>query len=77
LKSIRGYIASRDLQFDFRDTVEPVYRELTVLEQASKPTELELQKSNIESALETIDSLRFELQNYFGDDCSLEALPNQ
>lgn len=79
LKSIRGdiAIASRDLQFDFRDTVEPVYRELTELqlEQASKPTELELQKSNIESALETIDSLRLaELQNYFGDDCSLEPI---
>jgi len=49
LKSIRGdiAIASRDLQFDFRDTVEPVYRELTRhLEQASKPTELELQKKH-------------------------------
>src|SRR5579883_3125626 len=33
LESIRGdlAIASRDFQFDFRDTVEPVYRELTAL----------------------------------------------
>ena len=31
LQTIRGdlAIASRDFQFDFRDTVEPVYRELT------------------------------------------------
>lgn len=33
LQTIRGElaIASRDFQFDFRDTVEPVYRELTAL----------------------------------------------
>lgn len=80
LKGIRGdiAIASRDLQYDFRDNVEPVYRELAELrlEQAAKlTTELELQKSNIESALETIDALRLaELQNYFGDDCSLEPI---
>ena len=42
LKTIRGdlAIASRDVQFDFRDTVEPVYRELTALylEQATSNT---------------------------------------
>lgn len=40
LQAIRGdlAIASRDFQFDFRDTVEPVYRELTALylEQATQ-----------------------------------------
>lgn len=40
LQTLRGElaIASRDFQFDFRDTVEPVYRELTALylEQATR-----------------------------------------
>ncbi len=94
LQGIRGdlAIASRDFQFDFRDTVEPVYRELTALylQQAtdsqkqvaqqleskalSKNVSLSATASMIEAALETIDRLRLaELQNYFGDDCSLEA----
>ena len=75
LKEIRGdlAIASRDFQFDFRDTVEPVYRELTQL-QLQSPTNKTLEKQNIhlESALKTIDSLRLaELQNYLGGDCSI------
>ncbi|BAY50249.1 TPR repeat protein (plasmid) [Scytonema sp. HK-05] len=76
LKEIRGDLASarRDFQFDFRDTVEPVYRELTelYLEQARGD---EKNLKSIESALETIDSLRLaELQNYLGDDCSVQAI---
>ncbi|KAF3889275.1 MULTISPECIES: CHAT domain-containing protein [Nostocales] len=84
LKEIRGdlAIAGRDFQFDFRDTVEPIYRELTelYLEQAQGDRENgkwgdEKNHKSIESALETIDSLRLaELQNYLGDDCSLEAI---
>ncbi len=79
LQEIRGNlaIASRDFQFDFRDLVEPVYRELTELQlQSITPNKtLEKQKENIESALETIDSLRLaELQNYLGEDCTITAL---
>ncbi|MBD2075717.1 CHAT domain-containing protein [Phormidium sp. FACHB-592] len=92
LQTIRGDLASasRDFQFDFRDTVEPVYRELTALylEQATKRQTLTQQKNKdlgevkpefasakpIASALETIDRLRLaELQNYLGEDCTLEA----
>ena len=92
LQTIRGDLAnaSRDFQFDFRDTVEPVYRELTALylEQATKRQTLIQQKNKdlgevkpefaaakpIASALETIDRLRVaELQNYLGEDCTLEA----
>jgi CHAT domain-containing protein len=105
-------IASRDFQFDFRDTVEPIYRELTELylgqvpvdqalftppepsdQVAHKPKQalasntqdsklkthdsvaspnLLLPASPIVSALKTIDDLRLaEVQNYFGDDCSI------
>ncbi|XHX78619.1 MAG: CHAT domain-containing protein [Stenomitos frigidus ULC029] len=92
LQTIRGDLASasRDFQFDFRDTVEPVYRELTALylEQATKDQTL-TQRGNKEHdentfgadgstialALKTIDGLRLaELQNYLGDDCTLEAI---
>jgi tetratricopeptide (TPR) repeat protein len=90
LQTIRGDLAnaSRDFQFDFRDTVEPVYRELTALylEQATKRQTLTSQEKNlgelkpdaaaktIAAALQTIDGLRLaELQNYLGDDCTLET----
>jgi CHAT domain-containing protein len=75
LKEIRGdlAIASRDFQFDFRDVIEPVYRELTELQLNSNKT---LQKqNNVALALETIDSLRLaELQNYLGEDCTSTVL---
>lgn len=76
LKDLRGAfaIASRDVQFDFRDTVEPVYRELTelYLERASSEGqktkgEGDSQATNpqsqggqrwVNAALETIDALR-------------------
>jgi CHAT domain-containing protein len=76
LKEIRGdlAIASRDFQFDFRDAVEPVYRELTALQLQSTPTRITLD-TNPESALETIDSLRLaEIQNYLGEDCAITAI---
>ncbi len=79
LKEIRGdlAIASRDFQFDFRDVIEPVYRELTELQLQSTTSNktLEKQNDNPESALETIDSLRLaELQNYLGEDCTITVL---
>ena len=76
LKEIRGdlAIASRDYQFDFRDSVEPVYRELTELQLLSTTPVTTLNQVNAtpKRALETIDDLRIaELQNYLGEDCSI------
>lgn len=84
LESIRTEIlvADRDVQFDFRDTVEPLYRELIELQlsgvaslqatakQAPLPPD-----SALDSALVTADALRLaELQNYFGNDCILNPV---
>ncbi len=117
LKGIRSdlAIAGRDVQFDFRDRVEPIYREYAALQliQATQissgighpasqlvttlPVEargknslgevgmegLGLDASHnsslpaalVSSALETIDGLHLaELQNYLGDDCTLEPI---
>ena len=77
LKEIRRdlAIASRDFQFDFRDVIEPVYRELTELQLQSTSNKKLEKQSNLESALETIDSLRLaELQNYLGEDCTIAAI---
>lgn len=79
-------VADRDLQFDFRDTVEPLYRELAQLrldvEQFSLPlapsqeSQQSTSKNNIAKALNTVDALKLaELQNYFGDECAITALP--
>lgn len=77
LEEIRSDIltANQDLQFDFRDTVEPIYRSLAALNLAKLPTSEVLSKSNeqfktIDTTLQTVDSLKLsELQNYFGSDC--------
>jgi len=79
LKSIRSDIASadRDFQFDFRDTVEAVYRQLIelILERASNLTRESAIQENLESALKTVDDLRLaELQNYLGNDCDLQPI---
>ncbi|MDV3001592.1 MAG: hypothetical protein N5P05_003198 [Chroococcopsis gigantea SAG 12.99] len=78
LEHIRRDILSseRDLQFDFRDQIEPVYRELAKLRLkkatgeslSSREKERELTRS-----LDTIDGLRLaELENYLGNDCFLD-----
>ena len=80
LESIRGDLltANRDIQFDFRDTVEPIYRELieqrlekgdeTIIINANQTARVD----NVSSVLNTVDSLRLaELQNYFGNDCAI------
>ncbi len=82
LEEIRSDIleADKDLQFDFRDVVEPLYRELTQLrlELADLPSvEAKNRNQELTSALKTIDSLKLaELQNYFGNDCVRAALNN-
>ncbi|OYD88939.1 hypothetical protein CDG77_20995 [Nostoc sp. 'Peltigera membranacea cyanobiont' 213] len=80
LETIRRDIltANRDIQFDFRDTIEPIYRELVGLrlsleesrQTANKSLVSQDSKHNLDSILTTMDSLRLaELQNYFGNDC--------
>jgi CHAT domain-containing protein len=84
LESIRSDIltANRDVQFDFRDTIEPIYRELVLLklkqeqpvQAANKSLVTEDNQKNLGSVLDTIDSLKLaELQNYFGNDCVITA----
>ncbi len=83
LETIRSDIltANRDLQLDFRDAINPIYRKLAQLrlEQASLPSmEPDKRTKELDSALTTIDSLKLaELQNYFGNDCVIAALNQQ
>jgi CHAT domain-containing protein len=67
LQSIRSNLlaANQDLQFDFRDSVEPVYRELMeILLEADANTK------NLSKVIDTLDLLKLaELQNFFGDEC--------
>ena len=72
--------ADQELQFDFRDTVEPIYREYVELQLDLLPTATALKQtgvtdqSRIQKTLKTVDALRLaELQNFFGDDCVLVA----
>jgi len=85
LQSIRGDIvtANRDLQFDFRDAVEPVYRELIALllepvAVVNASTQVQIAPvppQNISKALDTSELLKLaELQNFFGDECVQLAL---
>ncbi|MEH1896195.1 MAG: CHAT domain-containing protein [Nostoc sp.] len=80
LEDIRSDIltAERDVQFDFRDVVRPLYRTLAqsrldllaVGAIADKRRAKELSE-----VVKTIDALKLaELQNYFGNDCILSAL---
>ena len=77
LDQIRSDIlsANRDLQFDFRDSVEPLYRQYVELSLADVPKEKTLQQQdptfkNLELALTTLNSLKVaELQSYFANDC--------
>ncbi len=86
LQSIRGDIvaANRELQFNFRDSVEPVYRELISLllppsggqssngQASGGQAGLKAQTSseNIGKVLELLELLKLaELQNFFGDEC--------
>lgn len=77
LEQIRSDIlsANRDLQFDFRDTVEPIYRQYTALNLAAVPKRTTLTEEaaafdDLEQALTTLDSLKVaELQSYFANDC--------
>lgn len=80
LEDIRSDIltSERDVQFDFRDVVRPLYRRL-----AQSRLDLlgvgaiadEQRAKELSAVVKTIDALKLaELQNYFGNDCILSAL---
>jgi CHAT domain-containing protein len=82
LEEIRSelLIANQDLQFDFQDTIDPLYRELVALRlereqiQPGQRTTV-VHPENIGTALHQLDSLKLaELQNYFGNDCVVTAI---
>lgn len=69
LESIRSDLVaiSAEAQFDFRDTVEPVYRELVEL---ILPVGKEVEQADLQRARNLIDSLQLaELDNFFRDAC--------
>lgn len=80
LEEIRSDIitSNRDLQFDFRDRINPIYRELAKLrlnQANSQLTEPNTRIKQLNFALQTIDSLKLaELQNYFGNDCVIAPI---
>jgi CHAT domain-containing protein/tetratricopeptide (TPR) repeat protein len=78
LETVRTDIltADKELQFDFRDTVEPIYRQYIELQLASvsaAPRQIRtLPTAQAQETLKSINALRLaELQNFFGNDCVL------
>jgi tetratricopeptide (TPR) repeat protein len=77
LKSLRSDLVSinPDVQFSFRESVEPVYRELVSLLLQSQGTQSN--QKNLEQARDVIESLQLaELVNFFREDC-LNGTPIQ
>ena len=82
LDQIRSDIlnANRDLQFDFRDTVEPIYRQYAELNLQGVPAEVVLRRGEkafdeLDKTLVTLDSLKVaELQSYFANDCVISPV---
>ncbi len=74
LQSIRGDLVAinPDLQFSFRESVEPIYRDLVELLVSYDPNQ-----NNLLQAREVIESLQLaELENYFREAC-IDAKPKQ
>jgi CHAT domain-containing protein len=72
LQSLRRDLvaADSDIQFTFRDSVEPVYRELVDLQLGATPSQ-----ENLKQARDVIESLQLaELNNFFREAC-LDAHP--
>lgn len=83
LEDIRQDIltANRDIQFDFRDTIEPIYRDVVKLRLSLESSRQVTNKSlsnnnndNLTSVISTINLLKLaQLQNYFGNNCIIDA----
>jgi CHAT domain-containing protein len=82
LQSLRQDLVATnpDIQFTFRDSVEPVYRELVDLLLQPSPTALyqgEISQDNLKKARDIIEALQLaELNNFFQEAC-LEEKPQQ
>ncbi len=77
LKSLRSDLItiSSDVQFSFRESVEPIYRELVGL--LLKPSSEGISQKSLVQAREVIESLQLaELDNFFRDAC-IDAKPAQ
>lgn len=83
LQEIRDEILSieRELQFDFRDAIAPLYRYYASLNlELAESLSFQSQpyQNELTAALEAIDFLKLaELQDYFGDDCILTTFDAQ
>jgi len=78
LKSLRSDLVTinPEVQFSFRDSVEPVYRELVDLLLQASPTS-PVNQTNLIQARQVIESLQLaELDNFFREAC-LDAKPEQ
>ena len=74
LEKIRGDLVATNLdaQYSFRESVEPIYRDLVGLLVSSNPD-----RDNLNRAREVIESLQLaELENYFREAC-IDAKPKQ
>lgn len=77
LKTLRNDLVAftPDVQFSFRDSVEPVYRQLVGL--LLEPIDPQSLQSNLQQAREVIESLQIaQLENFFQEAC-LNARPTQ
>lgn len=72
LQSLRSDLAaiSADVQFSFRENVEPVYRQLVALLLETPARDTDVPQENIQQALNVIESLQIaELDNFFREAC--------
>jgi CHAT domain-containing protein len=80
LQSIRNDLVAINpsVQFSFRESVEPVYRDLVgLLLRSPSPSSSEIPQENLQQARQVIESLQLaELENFFREAC-LEAQPKQ
>jgi CHAT domain-containing protein len=79
LKSLRSDLVAskRDVQFSFKESVEPIYRELVQLLLTPSRGKKEIEQNNLKQAREVIENLQLaELDNFFRQAC-LKAKPEQ
>ncbi|MEM7792898.1 MAG: CHAT domain-containing protein [Cyanobacteria bacterium P01_C01_bin.118] len=72
LQSLRNELVAinPDIQYDFREKVEPVYRELVDLLLTPSPTEPNISQNKLLQARDVIESLQLaELENFFREPC--------
>ncbi|ELR99023.1 CHAT domain-containing protein [Gloeocapsa sp. PCC 73106] len=79
LESLRRdlVVTNTDIQFNFRDSVEPVYRELVDVLLQPSDNQSQISQDNLQKARDVIESLQLaELNNFFQEAC-IDAQPQQ